>query len=42
VPLLWPLPLRLRLPPGVVTGSLAEQLVVLAALLLCGWWIGAT
>jgi inner membrane protein len=41
VPLLWPLPLRFRLPPGVVTGGLAEQLVVLATLLLCGWWIGA-
>jgi inner membrane protein len=40
VPLLWPLPLRFHLPPGVVTGSLAEQLVLLVVLLLCGWWIG--
>jgi inner membrane protein len=40
VPLLWPVPLRFRVPPGIVTGSLAEQGVVLAALLLCGWWIG--
>jgi inner membrane protein len=41
VPLLWPLPLRFRVPPGLVTGGLAEQVVVLVALLLCGWWIGA-
>ena len=41
VPLLWPLPLRFRVPPGIVTGGLAEQIVVLATLLLCGWWIGA-
>jgi membrane-bound metal-dependent hydrolase YbcI (DUF457 family) len=38
VPLLWPLPTRLRLPPGLVTGTLLEHLLVAAALLLAGWW----
>lgn len=43
VPLLWPLGGRVRLPPGIVTGGLIEQGVVLAALLCCAAWVtGAT
>jgi inner membrane protein len=38
VPLLWPLPARLRLPPGVTTGGLLEQVVVALGLLLCLAW----
>jgi inner membrane protein len=40
VPLLWPLGLRFRVPPGLVTGGLAEQVVLLGGLMACGWWIG--
>lgn len=38
VPVLWPLPLRLRLPPGVATGGFFEQVLLLGALGLCAWW----
>jgi inner membrane protein len=38
VPLLWPLPTRLRLPPGFATGGLVERLVLALALLACAVW----
>jgi hypothetical protein len=38
IPLLWPLPLKLRLPPGIATRGVIEGLVMLALLGLCGWW----
>jgi inner membrane protein len=38
VPLLWPLPFRLRLPPFLTTGSLGETLAVAATVLASGWW----
>jgi inner membrane protein len=38
VPLLWPLPARVRLPPGITTGGLLEQVVVALGLLLCLVW----
>jgi inner membrane protein len=40
IPLLWPLPLRLRLPPGVATRGALEGVLMLALLALCGWWAG--
>jgi inner membrane protein len=40
VSLLWPLPLRVRIPPGLPTGGMGENLAVLLAVLACGWWIG--
>jgi membrane-bound metal-dependent hydrolase YbcI (DUF457 family) len=38
VPLLWPLPVRLRLPPGFVTGGSVEQVVLVIGLAGCGLW----
>jgi inner membrane protein len=38
VPLLWPLPLRVRLPPGLVTGGLLERLLLACGLLACAAW----
>jgi inner membrane protein len=38
VPVLWPARVRLRLPPGLVTGGLVEQLVLGLGLLGCGLW----
>jgi len=38
LPLLWPLPARLRLPPGLATGGLVEQIVLLLGLLAGGAW----
>jgi hypothetical protein len=35
---LWPARVRLRLPPGLVTGGLVEQLVLGLGLLGCGLW----
>jgi inner membrane protein len=40
IPLLWPLPLKLRLPPGVHTRGALEGALMLALLGLCGWWGG--
>src|SRR5579884_1364846 len=40
VPLLWPLPLKLRLPPGLPTGGLVEHAALLALLAACAWWAG--
>lgn len=42
VPLFWPLRRRhLCLPPKLATGGLIEALVVVAGLLICGWWAAA-
>lgn len=38
VPLLWPLPFALKLPPGIRTGGLGEHLFLLALLGGCAWW----
>lgn len=38
VPLLWPLPLKLRLPPGIATRGLLEGPLALALLAGCAWW----
>jgi inner membrane protein len=38
VPVLWPLRIRLRLPPGFVTGGSLEQVVVVLGLAGCGLW----
>jgi len=40
VPILWPLPLRLRLPPGLSTGGLGEHAALLGLLAVCAWWTG--
>ena len=40
IPVLWPAPLRLRLPPGIATGGVLEYLALLGLLALCGWWAG--
>lgn len=40
IPLLWPLPLRLRLPPGVATRGTVETAMMVAMLGLCAWWAG--
>lgn len=40
VPILWPLPLRLRLPPGLSTGGLGEHAALLGVLAVCAWWTG--
>jgi membrane-bound metal-dependent hydrolase YbcI (DUF457 family) len=40
IPLLWPLPLKLRLPPGISTRGVLEGVLMLALLCLCGWWAG--